>query len=299
MRRVRIQRSRGTPAVLAIVVAGMSAGSAQGRFPAAWSATQEPVRIFGNVYHVGTRGLGAVLITSNEGHVLIDGTMASTAPIVIANIRDAGFRVEDVKLILNSHAHFDHAGGIGPLQRASGARVAATGWSARVLQRGSSLPEDPQYGVLPAMEAVKNVSVVADGETLRVGPMTMTAHATGGHTPGGTTWSWQSCEGSRCMNMVYADSMTAVSADTFFFTRSKEYPTAIGDFEKSFATLSAMPCDILLTPHPDVSDLWGRVAKRTPGAAADPVVDTTACRRYAEAGRKGLAARVARENQTR
>jgi metallo-beta-lactamase class B len=296
---VRIQQIRHTLTALPIVVAGIAAGYAQGRFPASWSAAREPVRIFGNVYYVGTSGLAAILITSNEGHVLIDGTMASTAPIVLANIRDAGFRVEDIKLILNSHAHFDHAGGIGSLQRASGARVAATAWSARVLQRGSSEPEDPQHGVLPAMDPVTNVEVVMEGEVLRVGPIAMSAHAAGGHTPGGTTWSWQSCEGSRCMNMVYADSVTAVSADTFFFTRSREYPTAIADFEKTFATLSAIPCDILLTPHPEVSDLWGRVAKRTPGVATDPVVDTTACRRYAEAGRKGLAARVARENQTR
>jgi metallo-beta-lactamase class B len=296
---VRNQRVRHTLTAVALVVAGISVGDAQGPFPAAWSAGQKPVRIFGNTYYVGTRGLGAILITSNEGHVLIDAAMASTAPVVMANIRDAGFRVEDIKLILNSHAHFDHAGGIGPLQRTSGARVAATAWSAQVLQQGSSEPEDPQYGVVPAMEAVKNVAVVMDGELLRVGPIAMTAHATGGHTPGGTTWSWQSCEGSRCMNMVYADSLTAVSADTFFFTRSKEYPTAIADFEKSFARLSAIPCDILLTPHPEASDVWGRVAKRTPGVAADPVIDTTACRRYAEAGRKGLAARVARENQAR
>lgn len=284
---------------LAMIAAAMGGAQAQQQFPAAWSVKQEPVRIFGNVYYVGTRGLGAILITSNEGHVLIDGTMSSTAPAVSASIRDAGFRIEDVKLILNSHAHFDHAGGIGPLQRASGARVAATAWSARVLQQGSSEPGDPQYGVVPAMEMVKNVQLVRDGETLRVGPIAMTAHATGGHTPGGTSWSWQSCEGSRCVNLVYADSLTAVSADTFFFTRSTEYPTAISDFEKSFATLTAVPCDILLTPHPEASGMWGRIEKRTPGAAADPVIDATACRRYADAGRAGLAARVARENQAR
>jgi len=285
---------------LVVVLAASIAGHAQGPpWPAEWSAEQEPVRIFGNVYYVGTRGLSAVLITSGEGHVLIDGTMFETAAAVVSHIRAAGFRVEDVKLIVNSHAHFDHAGGIGPLQRASGARVAATPSTARVLQQGSSGPDDPQYGVGLAMEPVKNVQVVKDGEALRVGPIAVTAHATGGHTPGGTSWSWQSCEGSRCVRMVYADSLTAVAADNFLFTRSKEYPTALADFERGFATLSTIPCDILLTPHPEMSDLWGRLAKRTPGGPTDPLVDATACRRYADAGRKGLATRVARENSGR
>jgi metallo-beta-lactamase class B len=264
--------------------------------PAAWSQKQEPVRIFANVHYVGTRALSAILVASDDGHVLIDGTLGSTAPAVMANIRDAGFRPEDIKLIVNSHAHFDHAAGIGPIQRASGARVAATAASARVFERGSSGSDDPQYGVLPPMEAVRNVQIVKDGETLRVGPIAVTAHATPGHTPGGTSWSWRSCEGGRCVNFVYADSLTAVAADGFSFTRSKEYPAAVADFEKSFATLSSVPCDVLLTPHPEASDLWGRLAKRTPGSSIDTLVDPTGCRRYADGARKGLAARVAREN---
>ena len=251
--------------------------------------------MYGNTYYVGTRGLAAILITSPDGHVLIDGALPESVPIITGNIRAAGFRVEDVKLILNSHPHWDHAGGIGELARLSGARVAASAPSARVFETGKSGPDDPQHGVLQPIDPVTRIEVVQDGETLRVGSLALTAHATGGHTPGGTSWSWRSCQDGRCLDMVYADSLTAVSADGFLFTRSRDYPDAIADFEKGFATLSALPCDVLMTPHPDASRLWDRIARRTPGVAADPVIDPDACDRLVEGARKGLAARLARE----
>jgi metallo-beta-lactamase class B len=266
--------------------------------PPVWTAPQQPFRIFGNVHYVGTRGLSAILLTSSAGHILLDGAITSSAAMVMDNIRAAGFKVEDIRLIVNSHPHYDHAGGIAAIQRASGARVAALAASARVLERGSSGTDDPQYGVVPPMEPVPRVDVVRDGETLHVGPLAVTARATGGHTPGSTSWTWRSCEADRCLDFVYADSLTAVSAEGFLFTRSKEYPTVIAEFEKTFATLSTVPCDVLLTPHPEASDLWGRLAKRGQGAVPDPLVDSTACRRYAENGRNGLTRRITRENTT-
>lgn len=260
-----------------------------------WNAPQPPVRIFGNVYYVGPRGLSAILITSDDGHVLLDGALPESVPGIVAGIRALGFRIEDVKLILNSHAHFDHAGGVGALQRLTGARVAALRPSAQVFERGQSGPDDPQYGILPPLAVVKNVQVVQPRETLRVGPLALTAHATGGHTPGGTTWTWRSCMDGRCLDLVYADSISAVSADSFLFTRSKDYPGAVRDFERAFDTLKTLPCDVLITPHPEASDLWGRVARRDAGGGVDALVDRDACRRYAEAGRARLETRLQRE----
>src|SRR5512146_154490 len=121
---------------------------------AEWNAPQPPFRIFGNSYWVGTHGLGSILITSPQGQVLIDGALPESAPSILASIRALGFRVEDVKLILDSHAHFDHAGGIAERQRAAGAQVAASPWSARVMERGASDASDPQYGVLRGYPAV-------------------------------------------------------------------------------------------------------------------------------------------------
>ncbi len=261
---------------------------------AEWNAPQAPFRIFGNTYWVGTHGLGSILITSPQGHVLIDGALPESAPAILASIRALGFRVEDVKLILNSHAHFDHAGGIAALQKASGARVAASPWSAATLERGSSDQRDPQYGVLLPYAPVHDVHVIADGDTLRVGPLALVAHFTGGHTPGGTTWTWRSCEGARCLGMVYADSQTPVSAGDFHFTRNATYPSAIADFEHGFSVLEQLPCDVLITPHPDASHLWQRLAARDAGQA-DALVDANACRAYAAAAHERLKKRIASE----
>src|SRR5688572_23418490 len=148
---------------------------------AAWNVAQLPFRIFGNTYYVGVRGLSSILITSSEGHVLIDGGLAESVPTIAASIRALGFRIEDVKLILNSHAHFDHAGGIAELQRLSGAAVAASPWSARVLESGTSPRGDPQFGSLPTMPKIAKVRVIRDGEILRIGPLALTAHFTPGH----------------------------------------------------------------------------------------------------------------------
>jgi metallo-beta-lactamase class B len=291
-------------AVVALMLAAAPVG-AQASTPrslecpscAEWNTPQRPFNIFGNTYWVGTHGLGAILITSPQGHVLIDGALPESAPLILANIRALGFRVEDVKLILNSHAHFDHAGGIAELQRASGAAVAASPWSAAVLEHGASGPGDPQYGVLLSYAPVRNVRTFTDGDTLRVGPLALVAHFTGGHTPGGTSWSWRACDGARCRNVVYADSQTPVSAEGFLFTHSATYPTAIADFEHGFAALEQVPCDILLTPHPDASGLWQRVAARDAGNA-DALVQPGACRAFASAARDRLAQRVAKEKAT-
>jgi metallo-beta-lactamase class B len=228
---------------------------------------QEPFRIFGNAYYVGPHGLSAILVTSPGGHVLLDAALPESAPQIAAHIRQLGFRLEDIRLIVNSHVHFDHAGGIAELQRMTGARVAASPWSAGVLRTGHVSRSDPQYGLIPDTPRVSRVVTLHDGEVFHAGDIALTAHLTGGHTPGGTSWTWQSCEmennqATRCLKMVYADSLTAVSADGFRFSDSAAYPTGVQDFEKSFAFLRSTPCDILLTTHPDASGFWDRVAKQ-------------------------------------
>ena len=228
-------------------------------------------------------------------HLLIDAGLPQSAALIRANVESLGFRMRDVKLIVNSHAHYDHAGGIAELQRASGARVAASPWSAKVMKTGTSQPGDPQLGIAFAYPAVSNVETFAFEDTLRVGPIALVPHATGGHTPGGTSWSWRSCDAAGCLDFVYADSETPVSADDFLFTRNSTYPTAIADFERSFATLEHLSCDVLVTPHPAVSSLWDRVSP-SDGTIGPAFVDRDACKRYAATARRALAQRVAKEN---
>lgn len=262
---------------------------------AEWNAPQPPFRIYGNTYYVGPHGLSSILITSDKGHVLIDGALPESVSQITHNVRSLGFRIEDIKLIVNSHVHFDHAGGIAELQCLSGARVVASRWSADVLAKTGIGRGDPQFAITRPIALVKNVETLSDGESFEVGPIHLTAHLTPGHTPGGTSWTWQSCEGGRCVNLVYADSLTPVSADGFKFTRNSENPDAIQDFKKSFAFLRSTPCDILISTHPDTSGLWDRLAAREKGAKPDPMIDGSACRKYALNAEESLQERVAAE----
>jgi metallo-beta-lactamase class B len=243
---------------------------------------------------VGTDGLGSVLITSDRGHILIDGGLPASAPLIEANIRALGFRVSDVRLILNSHAHFDHAGGLAALLRDSGAEVAATDASALTLERGAAGPEDPQHGIALDFPPVPRVRRIADGDTLRVGHQSVVAYVTAGHTPGGTSWSWTSCDQGRCLEIVYADSQTPVAAEGFLFSRSSTYPDAVEDFRRAHERLARLRCDILVTPHPGASGFWERVAARTAGDD-HALVDPEGCRRYAETAGEQLDRRLERE----
>jgi metallo-beta-lactamase class B len=257
-----------------------------------WNVPQEPFRIYGDTYFVGTHGLTSILITSKSGHVLIDGALPESVPQIVEHIKKLGFRIEDIKLILNTHAHFDHAGGIAQLQRLSRARVAASPWAAEVMRKGEVLRNDPQFGIISPVDRVSTVDVLKDRETLKAGDVSVMAHFTPGHTPGGTSWTWQSCEGSRCLNLVYSDSLTPVSADGFFFTHRKEFPKG-EDFERSISFLEKTPCDILLTPHPDFSQLWQRLERRN--SNPDAFVDTGACRALAASSREALEKRLGTE----
>jgi metallo-beta-lactamase class B len=259
-----------------------------------WNAPRPPFRVFGNTYFVGPAGLGSVLVTSDVGHVLLDGALPQSAPLIDANIRALGFRTEDVRVIVNSHAHFDHAGGIAALQRASGATVAASPAGARALERGAPVPEDPQFGGR-TFPRVKKVRVVADGETLRVGALALTAHFTPGHTPGSTAWTWRSCEGARCLDVVYADSLNAVSAPAFRFSGDATHPSVVETFRRSIATVEGLPCDILLAVHPGFADMDRKLDARAQGAPSDPFVDPGACRVYAENAREALERRLLQE----
>lgn len=259
-----------------------------------WNTPQEPFALSGDSYYVGTRGLSSVLIASKEGHILIDGAIPEAASQIAANVRKLGFKVEDIRIILNSHEHFDHAGGIAELQRLSGAQVKATAAAAPVLRTGKASRGDPQYADLPEMAPVARVGIVRDGETVKVGPLAVTLHATPGHTQGGSTWTWTSGDGGKRVNMVYADSLNAIGAGAFRYSGDPAYPNARGDIERSIAKVAALPCDVLVSSHPEGSGLWQRHAQRALlGNAA--FVDKGACRAYADKGRARLQKTLAEE----
>jgi metallo-beta-lactamase class B len=254
------------------------------------------VRIFGNVYYVGTAGLTSLLITSPKGHIVIDGDLPESATQILANIRALGFNPRDVKVILNSHVHFDHAGGISALQRATRAVVKVRAPSADALRQGHPGPDDPQFRSLFPFPPVSHVRIINGGDTVRVGPLALVAHATAGHTRGGTSWSWRSCDDAgRCLDFVYADSQTPVSDSVFQYSHPVSYPTAVRDFESGFATLEHLPCDVLLTPHPSASAMFERLTARD--STGGRLVDPEACRRFVATARRLLAERLASERR--
>ncbi len=254
-----------------------------------WTAPQKPFRIYGNTWYVGPRGLGVFLVTARTGDVLIDSGVPGDAPLIEANIRVLGIDLRDIRWILNSHAHSDHAGGIAQLAHDTGAQVVAGVADAPLLERGGL--DDPEFGDRFPFAPVHVSRMVADGQRLHLGELVLTAHATPGHTKGNTTWTWTSCQGKRCLRMVDVGSL---SAPGYKLIGNPKYPGIAQDFEHSFGVVAALPCDVPLAPHPDMVDFWARVAKRNQGDA-NALIDPAGCRAYAKAARQSFEARLAKQ----
>ncbi|MBP9084816.1 MAG: subclass B3 metallo-beta-lactamase [Kofleriaceae bacterium] len=252
-----------------------------------WGDPAPPAHVFGNVYMVGTCGIVALLVTSDQGHILIDGATAEAADSIASNIRTLGFKPTDVKILLSSHEHVDHIGGLASLKQITGAQLLARAEARVSLETGTYDKNDPQVGILPPFPAVKVDRLVANGESVTVGSLRLTAIATPGHSPGGTSWTWQSCEGSTCHQFVFADSLNAVSADGYRFT---DHPDYVAVLRASMAKLGQLEkCDIILSGHPSLTNLFERLAGQ------QPLVDPAGCANYAKAAQDRLATRLANE----
>jgi len=263
-----------------------------------WNTPQEPFRIIGDTYYVGTAGLASILIHSPEGSILLDGGLPQSAPQILANIEKLGFRARDVKILVNSHAHYDHAGGLAQLQDLTGARVYASPASKLAFERGDIQKDDPQAAIgTPhnSFPAIRDVQALRDGETLKLGSLTITAHFTPGHTPGGTSWTWRGCEGTHCLNIVYADSLNSVSAPGFKFSGDSTHRSRFASFEKSIEKVANLACDLLIAPHPELIDMAAKLEKLKSSPAVNPFLDPEACRRYASAAKQRLDKRVREE----
>lgn len=278
---------------IAIVLFGPLAAAS----PATWFKPQEPAHIYGNTYYIGTAGLSSVLIRTDQGAIVLDGTLVQSASLVEANIRKLGLKMEDVKYILNSHAHFDHAGGIAALQHDSGAVVVASPSGAQALRLGHAVDDDPQagYAMIATWPAVAQVRQIVDGESVHLGNVAVTAHLTPGHTPGSTTWTWRSCQDGRCLDVVYGDSLNAISAPGFHFLADATHADLTPRFRTSIRTLANLPCDILVSVHPELAGVDRKLQQLRTAPAVNPFIDATACRAYADTFDKILDDRIAQE----
>jgi metallo-beta-lactamase class B len=256
-----------------------------------WNMPQEPFRIYGNTWYVGTAGLSSILIEADDALVLIDGGLTQSAALIESNIRSAGFDPLKIRAIFVSHAHFDHAGGVAALQRLTGATVYSSEEAAKALVSGQLQNDDPQFLYGPentGFPAVRHVAAVSDREVVSVGGVDVTAIYTPGHTPGSTTWTWKACALGTCYDVVYADSLTAVSAEGYRFSDGP----AASQLIESAGTISDLDCDILLSPHPFFFGMQDKLEKRGEG---NPFVNNVACMMYAESSLDWLQQRLQAE----
>jgi len=251
-----------------------------------WDKPAPPVQIHANTYLVGTCGISSILITGDEGHVLIDGGTETGADLIAANIRALGFPLQDIKYLLISHEHFDHVGGIARLQQLTGATLVASVPAAPVLNTGLPGADDPQAGMHKPFPAASVGRLVKDGDEIRLGNLMLTAMTTPGHTRGATSWRWESCDGGVCRTMVYADSLSPISRDDYKFS---DHPAYLAAYRDSLAKIAASRCEILLTPHPSASAMKERMIGK------QKLFDPEGCRDYAAALSKRLDERLAKE----
>jgi metallo-beta-lactamase class B len=264
----------------------------------------DPFRIAGNLYYVGASDVTSFLLTGPEGHVLIDGGYPGTPPLIMASIAKLGFDIRDVRLILNSEPHFDHAGGLAELQKASGAELWASEASADAIASGGV--DDVSATFLPYKMFVRLGMLrypaarvdhrFMDGTTIRQGPIELTAHITGGHTKGCTTWSIPVRDGDRILNVVSACSLTLLPGMSF--VAPERYPGIRADFEHTFSVLRSLPEDIWVTSHAREFGRYrkflGRAKAKNP---ADAFVDREGYLSYIDSGEARFRKLLAEQQQ--
>ncbi|WP_010163136.1 subclass B3 metallo-beta-lactamase [Sphingomonas sp. PAMC 26617] len=237
--------------------------------PPEWSQPIRPFKVAGPTWYVGTRGLAAYAVVTHDGTILVGGPMEDAAGQVKRNLRAIGVQPHQVKWILNSHAHFDHAAAFADLRQWSGAKLAASAGDANALRRGRHAADnDNGFTRFPAVPVDR---IVRDGERVRVGAVAITAVLTPGHTAGCTTWTLPIVDAGRSLQVVFPCSIT-VAGNHLLANRG--YPGIAADYRRSFARLGAMRADIVLPMHPELADVLGRAARRD-GGATQAFVDPT------------------------
>jgi metallo-beta-lactamase class B len=249
----------------------------------AWNQPFEPFNVIGDISYVGAAGVSAFLITTEAGSILLDGGLPETAPQIARNIEALGFRLADVKYLLNSHAHFDHAGGLAELQRRSKATIVASARDSETLKTGS-----------PDMPAVAVGRVVKDGETVKLGGTTMTAHITPGHTKGCTTWTMTTADGGRPYDVVFYCSTSVVDR----LVGNSRYPEIVSDYEHTFAAMRAFKSDVFLAPHPDFFRMEEKRRRMSTGGP-NPFVDPSELQRFVEGSERQFRAELKKQQSER
>ena len=248
--------------------------------PQAWRQPVAPVRISDHAWQIGTAGITALLLKTDHGALLIDGGLPQAGDMLLAHMRTLGVAPGDLKLVLSSHAHGDHAGPIAAIKRATGAQVLNNAESAVLMARGGS--NDIHFGDDILYPPAQTDRILHDGEVVALGGMRLTAHFIPGHTPGSIAWTWDDSRDGKPLRIAYVDSLTAPG---YRLLDNPRQPRIVEDFTRTFATVRALPCDLLLTPHADASG-WDFAD------AAHPHARPMTCAAYADAAETALRAQL-------
>ena len=257
-----------------------------------WNQPVKPFRIAGSLYYVGASDLSSFLIVTPQGHILLDSGLVETVPQIQQNVVQLGFRLADVKVLINTHAHYDHAGGLALLKRLTGATLMASEADAALLAAGGK--GDPNFGDRFAYEPVKADRILRDGDKVELGGVTMTAHLTPGHTKGNTTWTMTVTEGMKSYNVVVAGSTSTLG---YKLVDNPNYPGIVADYERTFQILKSLPCDIFLAPHGSFYDLTEKSKLLGQGEKQNPFIDPEGYKRYVEDAEKAFQKELERQRQ--
>jgi metallo-beta-lactamase class B len=242
-----------------------------------WTAPFPPHKIIANVYYVGSKDLASFLITTPEGHILINSNLESSVPMIRQNVERLGFRFSDIKILLISHAHFDHCAGGALIKQLSGAKYMVMEGDVTVVEDGGQ--SDFQYSKSPDVlfKAAKVDRVLHDGDEVRLGDVTLTAHLTAGHTKGCTTWTLQVRDDGKVYNVVIVGSPNVNPG--YKLVNNSKYPQIASDYEHTFQVLKSLPCDVFLGAH---GGYYGMIEKfaRAGKTASNPFVDPAGYKAY-------------------
>ncbi len=242
-----------------------------------WTEPFPPHHIVGNVYYIGTRGLASFLITTRKGHILINSDLESTVPMIRDNVEKLGFHFSDVKILLISHAHFDHAAASAMIKKMTGAKYLVMDADVPVIESGGKV--DFQYGDVPEMQfPATNVDrVLHDGDEVKLGDAVLVAHLTPGHTRGCTTWTMKVVEGGKTFNVVIVGSPNVNAG--YKLVNNAVYPQIAQDYEAGFKVLKSLPCDIFLGAHGSYYEMENKFARANKGGE-NPFFDPEGYKRY-------------------
>lgn len=261
---------------------------------AKWNQPVPPFRIADNLYYVGAEGVASYLITTPAGDILLDTGFRETVPLVESSIRQLGFRVENIRILLISHGHFDHAGGEAAMEAATHAKLLVNPAEAPLLEHGGK--GDFAFGDRLNYPPVTPDGLLKDGEAVRLGGVALVPHFTPGHTRGCTTWTMTVQDGGRARHVVFACSL---STPDYQVVNNPAYPGIVDDLTRSFSIMRALPCDIFLAAHPWEFDLDGkRAALQTmkPGGT-NPFIDPAGYRAYIDRAQAALAQVVSEQTE--